>query len=155
MIEEKWLEMNIDNIMRNLIQCEDHLRYLKRNYKPEHASCVIKHLYMVEGEAQEAISHSSVVDESKVEVFQKVFDKTVELRKKIQNREITPSEAIKRIREIRKLVGDLNPIYSEEHCMACKYFHSVLRLAENPVLFIGSYILVALIVLLIIYLLFF
>lgn len=117
--ESEFLEYNVDNIMTSLLQAEDHLRVLygKGSDNEGHNSCVVKHLFIVSGEAGEAVSHSSVTDPGKTETFREIKDDTDSLRKNINS--MDASSAIGKVRAIRKKAEKLDPSIDTEHCEAC------------------------------------
>ncbi|MCD6493895.1 MAG: hypothetical protein J7K36_08925 [Archaeoglobaceae archaeon] len=118
MREKEFLDFNIDNIFTNLYQAEDHLRRLENtNNKEGHASCVFKHLSFVSGELGEAISHSSVVRPELTPIFQKLMKETDSLRYNLDS--LSVDEAIRKVREIRKVIEKINPKYNTEKCQAC------------------------------------
>ncbi len=116
-----FLEWNKDNIFKNLIQAEDHLRNVGENPNPEWLNCIVKHLAYAEAEAEEAISHSlSLQKSSDSKNFAKLRDKIRELRKAIQRGELkSPEEGILKVREIRRFFEDFNPEYDVSKCQSC------------------------------------
>ncbi len=125
--ESGFLEYNVDNIMQNLLQSEGHLRVLygKSSDEEGHNSCVVKHLFLVSGEAGEAISHSSVADPGKTGTFREIKDDTDSLRKNINSMNV--SSAIGKVRSIRKKAEKLDPSIDTERCTACSLDSELLK----------------------------
>lgn len=123
MRESRFIQFNIENILKNCIQAEDHLRHLVNveSDEPGHNSCVHKHLLFVEGEADEAISHSAHVLPEKTNLFASISDRVRGIRKKLDMQPV--QESIKEVREIRKMVEEAEPKYNTSKCKACS-FHS-------------------------------
>ena len=136
MREKEFLDFNIDNIFINLYQTEDHLRRLNSvNNEEGHASCVFKHLSFVSGELGEAISHSSVVRPELTPIFQQLMKEVDNLRHKLSD--LSVDQAIKKVRNIRKVIEKLNPKYDTEKCKACGAVEAMLtqKIENNGNLF--------------------
>ena len=73
-----------------------------------------------EGESEEAISHSLIVegDESSRR-FKGLADNVREFRKKLQNSSISSTEGIRAIRDIRGQFESFNPEYDVSKCKSC------------------------------------
>lgn len=112
-----FLDYNFDNIMRNLIATEIHLRDLTSGREQGHDSCCRKHLLFIENELGEAQSHSAVIKPELFKVFKKLEGKVIDLRKNLSTVEIT--DAINRVREIRKGMEQINPEYDTSNCVSC------------------------------------
>lgn len=118
MKESFFLDFNVDNIFKNLIQTEDHLRRLHGKTTDEgHASCVTKHLLFVEGEAEEAISHSSIVSPEKIDLFSSVARGASGVRASLNGDGV--DESIKKVRDLRKQMEVAYPEYNTSFCKAC------------------------------------
>jgi len=120
--EAYYLEYNKDNIAKNLIQAEVHFRNIDPNVEPEvgFQNCILKHLLDAEGEAEEAISHSLVVEgEESAKKFTELRDKIRKLRKRMQKAWVPPEEGIKKIRELRRFFESFNPEYDISKCRSC------------------------------------
>jgi len=120
--EAYYLEYNKDNIAKNLIQAEVHFRNIDPNVEPEvgFQNCILKHLLDAEGEAEEAISHSLVVEgEESAKKFTELRDKIRRLRKRMQKAWVPPEEGIKKIRELRRFFESFNPEYDISKCRSC------------------------------------
>ena len=117
-IEETFLDYNIDNIFINLIQAETHLKNLDESeYKEGYLSCLNKHLAEVEGEASEAITHSFLVNPEKSEAFKEIRNQAHKIRKSLKHS--VPS--ILEVRNLRKIVEQINPGYDTSNCKACSF----------------------------------
>jgi hypothetical protein len=103
-----------------MLQAEDHLRVLygKDSRDPGHNSCVRKHLMIVSGEAGEAISHSAHADPEKTGVFREIKSDVDALKNDIGSMSV--SDALVRIREVRKKAETLDPKYDTSKCKACE-----------------------------------
>lgn len=117
MKELAFLEYNKQNIFTNLIQAEHHLANLGSKYDMGFAQCVNKHLAFALGEADEAYMHSLVANPEHAPKYK-------ELRAKIQSliinfKNMTPEEAIKEVRAVRKQFESFNEDYNTEKCEAC------------------------------------
>lgn len=83
-------------------------------------NCIVKHLGFAEGEAEEAISHSLVVEGvQRSKSYGTLRDEIYKLRKKIQSGDITQEEGIHDIRKVRALFEQLNPSYDISKCASC------------------------------------
>jgi hypothetical protein len=116
----EFLEYNKENILANLIEIEDHLRNLPKDYDPSkgEASCIIKHALMVYGEAGEGISHASEINPKEVDVFRKIRAEIKEFIESVKRRE-EPEKLIIKVRKIRKLASSVYLPAMEEKCRAC------------------------------------
>lgn len=133
MKEKYYLDYNKDNIFINLIQSEDHFKYLGI-YKfadPEvegFANCIVKHLADAEGEASEAVSHSLVVEGSEPSTkFRKLKDGLRAFRKRLQTSYVSPDEGIKAIRKLRREFEGFNVEYDVSKCESCGPTTELLR----------------------------
>lgn len=119
--EAYYLEWNKDNIFTDLIQSEVHLR----NATPQDAegflNCVVKHTAHAEGEAEEAVSHSLMVqsEENKSEKFREFSENLHAFRKSIQKGDKDLSKLIKDIRLLRREFESFNPEYDVSRCSSC------------------------------------
>jgi len=126
--EAYFLEYNKDNIFKGLIQAETHLRHAKPGQQDEGLNCVVKHLAEIEGEADEAVSHSLVVEGEEVaNKFRELRDQVRQLRKEFQKGKITPEEGIRRLRRIRGFFESFNPEYDISKCDTCGASEEVLK----------------------------
>lgn len=134
MREERFLKYNNEKLMKNLLDVEDHLRNISDFETDEgHSSCILKHLLLVESNAEEAISHSSEVNPGSTSTYRRVLEKTSELRDLILAGGTTPDKSILAVRETRKLVEQVAPQYKTSSCKACK-----LPLDEEKVYISGN-----------------
>jgi len=124
--EEYFLKFNIRNILTNAIQAEDHLRYVRIS-RPEHHSCVQKHLLFIRGELGEAISHASVVKPDLVPKFKELLAKTEIILNEFEKGIKDPSEAIIKIRELRRDVESIFKPYDTSKCEVCGPAEEVLK----------------------------
>jgi len=115
----EFLVYNEDNVMKQLLAIEDHLRHLSSNYKSEEASCVVKHILTLSEQCDEGISHASELNESeKAEIFRAIGYGASRLKDKLA-KQYSPYELIKDVRELRRKAEKLNPIYNLEKCNSC------------------------------------
>lgn len=142
--EAKFLQYNKDEIFKNLLGAEGHLRKVAENSlptgtilsvdpQPGFINCVVKHLADMEGNADEAVSHSAVVaDEQTSSEFRGLRDDAETLRHRIQRSEINPFDAIKEVRKIRHRFEAFNPEYDVSKCKACEPVEALMKKAiEN------------------------
>ena len=145
MREEYFLNYNEDNIMSNLLQAEDHLRNIEGGAPAEHGSCIMKHLLLVKGEADEGISHSSVAMPEKTQIFKIVKASTENLKNKIETDGFSPQEDMVKIRDIRKVAEGLRSSFNLSECKACGMIgeavgeikHNVVKRLEDDAVLIG------------------
>jgi hypothetical protein len=114
--EEKFLKYNKLNVLTNLLQAEDHARYLGEKYDVAHASCVTKHLLITIGESNEGISHSPSKEEKRI--FAEIRNEALRLMEDIGN--ISRDELIGRIREVRKRAEGLEKGFNLSECRSCE-----------------------------------
>jgi len=129
----EFLEYNKENILANLIEIEDHLRNLPKDYDPSkgEASCIIKHALMVYGEAGEGISHAAEIKPEEVDVFRKIRAEIKELIESVKRKE-EPEKLIRKVREIRKIASSVYLPAMEEKCRACKIsFKDIIYRSKN------------------------
>jgi len=120
--EAEWLKFNVRNIISNLYQAEDHARYLIPGMRPEHFSCIIKHLLFVDGELGEAESHASVVNESLIPKIRTIRQRVQRLLDRLEepiSTEADVAQVLRELREIRKEMEKLFPTYDTEECEVC------------------------------------
>lgn len=135
--EPYFLRYNKDEIFKNLIGAEGHLRNAMQK-KSEIAkgflNCVIKHAGDAEGHSDEAISHAAIVEgEEKSEHFLELRDKIKNFRWKIQKNELTPYQAIKEVRQIRHDFEAFNPEYDISKCKSCESIEALMKKAAEQV----------------------
>jgi hypothetical protein len=114
--EEKFLKYNKINVITNLLQAEDHARYLGEKYDVTHASCITKHLLITIGESNEGISHSPSREEKRI--FAEIRNEALRLMEDIGK--IGRDELIWRIREIRKKAEGLERGFNLSECRSCE-----------------------------------
>ena len=130
---EYFLEYNKDNIFTNLLQAEDHLKKLNTPADVEFAQCAVKHLAMVEGEANEAVAHSLELGKPReAEVYREIERDAKKLRRKIKAG-ADPNELVLEVRRIRKKFEKLNPAYDTSQCRACGEVEEVLNLIRSKI----------------------
>lgn len=120
--EAGYLEYNQDEIFKNLIAAEGHFRNVKASDKEEAAgfmNCVVKHLADAEGHADEAISHSIATNKTEAEKYQTLRDNIRDLRHDLQKGKVSPTEGIKRTRNVRRYFEGFNPEFDISKCQAC------------------------------------
>lgn len=119
--EAGFLEFNRDGIFINFIQAEGHLRNVSpdKEYNEGDWSCIVKHLADAEGHADEAVSHSLVIEGAMSSIFyQSLRDKIRNLRKAIQGG-VNPSAAILALRNVRRSFESKNPTFDISKCKSC------------------------------------
>ena len=114
--EEYFLEYNKDNIFKNLIQAEDHLKNLS---EPGFNQCALKHLLFVEGELEEAVTHSLVVAPKKHDNYKSLVSKVKYIRKEIQKGNADPKKTSMQVRNIRRDFEKFNRDFDTAECKAC------------------------------------
>jgi len=123
--EQYYLTFNKDEIFKNLIATEEHFRNIDEQTdvlgKEGFLNCAVKHLASAEGHADEAISHSLIVEnKEKSKKFEALRDEIRNLRHDLQQNSVTVSEGIERTRRIRHTFETLNPEYDVSKCASCK-----------------------------------
>lgn len=115
-----FLKWNKDEIFKGLIAIENHFRYLRSG----DFGCIIKHLAEVEGHCDEAISHAAELGlEELSNKFRELRDMVKDFREKLS--EYSPTEGIRRVRELRKFFESFNMEYSVKcACGEAKVMHS-------------------------------
>ena len=131
---EQFLDWNKENIFINLVQAEDHVRH-STELRGEHASCILKHLAYVAGEADEAVSHAlELGDAEQSRKFREISASARELMRRVREGSLSEEEAILSIRELRKKLSELAEEFNTEYCESCtidfKMFSSSRE--ENP-----------------------
>lgn len=130
--ESYFLEFNKDEIFKNIIAVEGHLRNVKPEYDAGDLACIVKHLADIEGHCDEAISHSLVAEgESSSKKFRELRDRVRDFRKKVQRGKITPEEGIREIREIRAFFESFNPEYDISKCKTCGPIGDIEKILEK------------------------
>ena len=114
--EQYFLEYNKDNIFKNLIQCEDHLKNLS---EPGFNQCALKHLLFTEGELEEAVTHSLVVAPEKHDSYKALVSKVREIRKEIQKGRADPKKTSMQVRNLRRDFEKFNRDFDTAECKAC------------------------------------
>ena len=135
--EAYFLRYNKDEIFKNLIGAEGHLRNAmqkKSEVFKGFLNCVVKHAGDAEGHSDEAVSHAAIVEgEEKSERFLELSDKIRTFRWKIQKNELTPYQAIKEIRQIRHDFEASNPEYDISKCKSCESIEALMKKAAEQV----------------------
>lgn len=127
MSDREFLEYNIDNIFKNLLQAEYHAKnIIGGKLQPEHLSCINKHLAFVEGEAEEATAHCIVGEPDLCEFFREFLQKVKKLRQKIK-KEGAGSELQHEIRKLRKEIEGRFKEYDTSECRVCKIIDNLLK----------------------------
>lgn len=119
--EAEFLEYNRDEIFKNLLATEGHLRNLRaEGYSPEYYSCIIKHLADAESHADEAISHSLVISgEEESGKYERLRDMIRSLRKRFQTSPPRVKAAIVETRRIRRFFESFNKPFDISKCISC------------------------------------
>jgi hypothetical protein len=127
--ETQFLNYNEDEIFKNLIHAEEHLRNIEGTevaVAKGEASCVVKHLASAEGHADEAISHSAdlnrvgMTSQGTPEDFKLTRDQIHNLRTRFQSGGLTVTHAITELRDTRRQFESFNPEFDITKCKACK-----------------------------------
>ena len=130
--EEYFLVYNKDEIFKNLIAIEGHLRNVGSGHESGDLSCIVKHAADAEGHADEATSHSLAVEgEEASKKFRQLRDMIREFRWNIQRGKLTPEEAIREVRRIRRFFESFNPLYDISKCKTCGPLPEVEKLIEK------------------------
>jgi len=119
--EQYFLNYNRDNIFINLNQSEDHFKNLKTSDTEKgHLNCVVKHLAIAEGEANEAISHALVAEGlEQSQNYERLRDGIRQFRRKLQDSQVGMEEGILAVRDLRNQLAEHNPEYDVSKCRAC------------------------------------
>ena len=129
-----FLQYNVDNVLKHLLAIEAHLKDLPRDYRTEHASCIIKHLLQLEEQCEEGMSHAAELRRDEmVEIFRQLREKGRELKLKLVSRSISPEDAIRFVRELRRLAEKLAPEYDLARCATCAPSEETLEEIERAV----------------------
>ena len=121
--EKYYLRFNKEEIFKNLIATEEHFRNVEEAGIDTEGflNCNVKHLGSCESHADEAISHALIAEtEESSEKFRKLRNKIREFRRDLQSGKVTPTEGIKRTREVRHEFEAFNPRYDISTCEACE-----------------------------------
>ena len=110
---EKFFNYNKENIYMNLIQAEDHARYVK---DLDHAQCIIKHLLFVLGELKEMENHAKAVKPEIVDDIRRLRDKVYYIYKGIVDKTANPDELANNIWLIRKEFEAIVPEFDTGRC---------------------------------------
>lgn len=120
--EAEFLEYNRDEIFKNLLAIEGHLRNLSdEGYDAEYYSCIIKHLADAESHADEAISHSLIVSgEGESENYTRLRDMIRVMRKRFQSEPPRSKAAMVEVRRIRRFFESFNKPFDTSKCISCE-----------------------------------
>jgi len=128
---EQFLDWNKENIFINLVQAEDHVRH-STELRGEHASCILKHLAYVAGEADEAVSHAlELGDAEQSRKFREISASARELMRRVREGSLSEEEAILSIRELRKKLSELAEEFNTEYCESCTIDFKMFSLGRN------------------------
>lgn len=122
MREVEFLRFNQDGIYGNLLASEEHFQRIKVADKGTDGflSCSVKHLCLAGSHALEATSHTIAVgDAAQSENYRSLQEKIRDLQHDIQDGKVSPTEGIKRTREIKSAFESFNPSFDVSHCTAC------------------------------------
>lgn len=132
--EDYYLRFNKDEIFKNLIASEGHFRNVVE--KKEEATeagfmnCIVKHLADAEGHADEAVSHSAVVQGAEASrQYQDLRDGIKDLRWKLQESVINPFDGIREVRRLRRMFESFNPDFDISKCKACEPVETLMKKA--------------------------
>lgn len=120
----KWARWNERNILTNLIQAEEHARYIDEDVMdPEHLACISKHLLNVRGELGELMTHTENDEEREV-----VEDVILQLEHKIQTIQNEGNTiSIDEIKHIRKQLEPTMNVFDTSQCRSCGELGKLLR----------------------------
>jgi len=132
--EAYYLQYNKDEIFKNLIAAEGHFRNIAQreteSMEAGYANCVVKHYADAESHADEAISHSAIVEgPESSRMFQDLRDRIQSARRGIQQGGINPFEGIREARNIRRQFESFNPEYDITKCKACEPVEILMKRA--------------------------
>gem|GEM_PF-2594916 len=128
-----FLRFNKEEIFKDLLAVEGHLRNVKPGYKSQDLACIAKHLADAEGHADEAISHAAELgDDEASRKFRELRDRLRDLRRDLQESKISLEEAIRRVREVRRYFEGFNPEFDVSKCRACGEVEEVLAKLKIP-----------------------
>jgi hypothetical protein len=115
-----FLRYNKEEIFKNLIHAEGHLRNAEPGARPEELQCLIKHLADAEGHADEAISHAAALGDDEASLkFRRLRDMLRDLRREFQAGLRRVEDGIRRVREARGFFESFNPEFDVSRCTAC------------------------------------
>ena len=120
--EANFLRFNQDGIYGNLLATEEHFRMMKaKDADKNFQQCDVKHLSLASNHESAALSHSVAVgDEKSAKEYAMLYDKTIDLQHDIQDGKVSPTEGIKRVREIKTEFESFNPTFDVSKCKACE-----------------------------------
>jgi len=110
---EKFFDYNKENIYMNLIQAEDHARYVE---DLDHAQCIIKHLLFVLGELKEMENHAKAVKPEIVNDIKQLRDKVYQVYKSIVDKTADIDQLANNIWLIRKEFEAIVPEFDTSKC---------------------------------------
>ncbi len=116
--EQYFLDYNDENLMKNSLAIEDHLRNLDNNYGKGHASCVTKHALILIEQLDEAQSHCTIAAPEKCDTYRELKKEIREFKDEIENG-LDPDKGIRKIREFRSKIESSNPLWDTANCKAC------------------------------------
>jgi hypothetical protein len=115
-----FLKFNKEEIFKNLLHAEGHLRNAEPGARPEELQCLIKHLADAEGHADEAISHAAALGDDEASLkFRRLRDMLRDLRREFQAGLRRVEDGIRRVREARGFFESFNPEFDVSRCTAC------------------------------------
>jgi len=120
---KKFFDYNKENIYINLIQAEDHARYVK---DLDHAQCIIKHLLFVLGELKEMENHAKAVKPEIVDDIKQLRDKVYQVYRSIVNKTANVDQLANNIWLIRKEFEAIVPEFDTSKCesVVCSVKHN-------------------------------
>ena len=110
---KQFLEYNKENIYTNLLQAEDHARYVE---DLGHAQCLIKHLRFIIGELKEMENHAGIVMPEIVDEITDLRSKVEQLYKGIVNGTADIKQLANNIWLIRKEFEAIVPEFDTNRC---------------------------------------
>ncbi|MFN3330493.1 MAG: hypothetical protein ACK419_06170, partial [Pyrinomonadaceae bacterium] len=130
---KSFLLWNKDEIFKNLIAIEGHLRNVKPEFKSQDLSCLVKHAADIEQHADEAVSHAAELGMDDLSAkFRELRDRIRDYRRTLQQSNLPVEENIRRIREIRRFFESFNPEYDISKCKACGNIEEILSKLKIP-----------------------
>lgn len=117
--ELEFLRYNEENLLEHLLAIEDHARYLNGNERPEHLSCIVKHVLQTIEQASEGISHSTVAAPDKTGYFVDIRDLAHYLLMDLEG--ANTEDLIPKVRKIRSIAEKFNPAFKVSECKSCVF----------------------------------
>ena len=135
--EGPFLQYNKEEMFKGFLAAEGHLRNVKEPKKKIREmgiedkgflNCIVKHAADIESHADEAVSHSLVIEgKDKSEKFRTLRDSVRNYRRNLQTGDLSIDQAILGVRDLRRQFESFNPSYDISHCDSCSVEVKVLK----------------------------